>query len=152
MPEDARSVGGHGPEVERQAFVLAVREHHQGTASTAAHEARLALVDGHLAADMPLEAIELLEAAVIDASRLFGPSDIHTIECRLLLGEAHLRAEDVLGASSVLLTLLDDVLSMPKLSDSQVATVRMAAASTHALYQAEFVAQACPLLVAHRRA
>ena len=99
--------GGQRPVA--QEFVLAVREHHRGSGSEEALQARLRLAEQYLEADLCVDAIEVLLGAVIDANRLYGPTDDRAITTRLLLGAAYEAADRPFDACGVYENLRVDV-------------------------------------------
>lgn len=76
-------------DIQARQYVVAVREHHHGEAGAEAFTARKSLAAAYLDAEQYDDAIEILLRAVIDAGRLFGPSDERTWRTRLDLGMAY---------------------------------------------------------------
>jgi hypothetical protein len=125
------------PGIERGRFVLAVREEHHGPASEAAFDARLALAEEYLDADLPDEAIEVLLGAVIDANRLYGATDIRTIAARLQLGAAYGSADRPFDACGVYENLRVEVRAARAADDPMVHQVLSTADAAYAALEAE---------------
>jgi hypothetical protein len=117
---------GAGQSIARE-YVLAVRERHQGPASEAALGARLALAHAYLDAEQYADAIEILISAVMDAGRLYGPTDERTWRTRLDLGLAYEAADRLHDAYGILWTLDADARATPDAGTEILDKIRVAA-------------------------
>lgn len=98
--------------VEAARLVLAVRERRDAS-SEGTLRARLQLVEAYAEAGFHDDAIDLLNEAAIDGSRIFGPLDERSRRIRLRLGEQHLSNGEPLMALTVLVTLEHEVAGSP---------------------------------------
>ncbi len=112
MPDADPRTGAPPSAVDAARYVLAVRERRGRATGTGVLEARVQLAHALECAGMHREATEVLTATVTDASSVYGPGHERTLSIRLLLGHAHVAAEDPITALCVYLTLLDDAVEL----------------------------------------
>ena len=90
-------------------------------------QARLALAGEYLDAEMVDDAIEILISAVMDAGRLYGPTDERTWRTRLDLGLAYEAADRPYDAYGVLWSLDSDARSVSDAGAEILDQIRVAA-------------------------